>query len=397
MHSVYVILILALVVLLAQTHTARHMRLPKPLRPAVAGGLGYLLLGWAGGPQVTGLIGFEALSDLDPLFNLAIGWVGLLLGLQLKIADLKQITPREVTGSLLHFLVVSGLAFAGLFPLFLKIAPADALGASLILSLIAGASSPTFVLLIEGKDMAREAAGRRMLLYANLSCLYAVLFNGLVVVIFFPQPDLAGWLPAAPLRVLFSIGLAAVLAFLFHFFMSHGAANRRLALLLIGMMVFCGGVAAVTQVPPLFLNLLVGAWLVNQARHGNRLYHFLVVYERPLFLTLIVVAGLVWEPGPGLLPALAAFVVLRTLAIGLARQADNRLWPAASGKKGAGQGVPLLTLLPQGGVALAIAISQWQQHTAGRELIPAVAVPAVLLFALLAGFGSRGDGKKDEG
>lgn len=388
MTSVYALLLVALLVGLLTRLRVDAARRSFGLQVLVDSGIVVLPVGVLLGPLGMDLIHAGSLELLDPLLNLAVCWLGLVMGLQLRIRDLKRLPRRDWVLSGLQY----GLAFVTLFValggLLLLLGRPEALRGALLLAIVGGTSSATVIArLLERTGLASSLRGRAALLVANLDNLHALVLLGLAGLVFFPHRQFAAW--PAWLALVAPLAASLALSFIFHYFLRRAVRESQQALLLAGLLTFSGGAAAVLQVSPAVLGLLIGFWLSNQSRDANQLYRFMVAAERPVFLSLVLMAGLLWGPaglGPWAFVALlAAFCVLRGVAKVLAWRWVAALgqlpaWPESAASKRPRLGA---LLLPMGGLPLAVAMSEAQIHGAeGGALLLALTVPAVLLSVL---------------
>lgn len=386
MTSVYALLLVVLVVALLGRLRADAGHRSPGFAALVDSGLVVLPVGAALGPLGVGLVHVGSLELLDPLLNLAVCWLGLVMGLQLRVRDLKRLPRRDWVLSGLQYGVAFAAVLAGMWGLLALLGRPEAGREALLLAVVAGTSSATVIAhLLQGSRLARSARGRAALVLANLDNLHALSLLGFAGLVFFPHRHFVHWPGAAALLAPPLASLA--LAFVFHYFLRRAMREGQQALLLAGLLTFSGGAAAVLEVSPAVLGLLIGFWLANQSRDANVLYRFMVAVEGPVFLSLALMAGLLWQPA-GLRPwtllgLLAAYVLLRGAAKVAAWSWVSRLgrlpaWPLAAG----GEERPRLAglLLPMGGLPLAVALSEAQLHgEEGGALLLALTVPATLL------------------
>jgi hypothetical protein len=396
MNSVYALLLIGLIILSAAAIRHRGFNFPLWLKLSFSSGIGYMLLGVAFGPIVLNIINASSLDLLDPLINLAIGWVGLVLGLQLKFRDIKRITWEEWLGSFTQFAITASLITISAVLLFWWLGLADSTPIALCLGMLGGASSPTLIgMMAKEKGLTHSNPEiRRSLLYANLDGMFATVGLGLVWSIFFPHPEFDleyGFIA----QILLPIALGLLLGWIFHFFLSRGMKDAQMAMLIFGMVIFCGGVAAVSNISPIYLNLFVGIWLINQCSYANHLYRFLVIYEQSLLLGLLLMAGLLWDPGEWwLILLLVVFVISRILGKSSAWLYCKELWEMELNQKSCTEINSIKRAgwitMPQGGVALAIAISHSQLiGESGYHTVLSVTVPAVMIFAIFSNLIAR--------
>ncbi|MEJ2537233.1 MAG: hypothetical protein P8048_09320, partial [Calditrichia bacterium] len=88
----------------------------------IVSGFPYILIGIILGPQLFNFLNTQIISSLEPLIALAIGWVGLLFGLQLRWRNIRRFPRNYVlftsVQSLVTFLVI--LAAMGIGFLFIR-------------------------------------------------------------------------------------------------------------------------------------------------------------------------------------------------------------------------------------------------------------------------------------
>jgi Kef-type K+ transport system membrane component KefB len=392
MHSVYALLLVATLVLFLGRVNFHPDRWPLWVQVLFQSGMIYMLLGPAIGPAGLGLMQAESFSLLDPLLNLLMAWVGLVFGLQLKIRDLKRIQRADWQLSILQYLLA---VLACLLPaLFLfTLQPALSLRAPVVLALAAGTSSATVIaIILQDLGLTREKLARSALMSANLDNLYALIALIVLGVLAAHSHPLTSRLPL-PVALASPILLSMLMAWTFHYFLRRGVRESQFALLLAGLITFAGGLSALMDLSPLAMGLMIGFWLANQSREAHHLYSFMVAHERPVFLGLILMAGLFWQPS-----LLAGWTSLLLLPLMLVRLLAKRQgWLIAgrstpSGEEGAGTLHWLL--LPMGGLPLAMALSELQLHPeSSGPLVLGLIVPFVLFSVLLSAWlGARRTG-----
>lgn len=385
MHSVYALLLVALLVFLLGRFTHRSSSWPLWLQVPLQSGLIFLLLGPLIGPIGLGLVHTDSLGLLDPALNLAIAWVGLVFGLQLRLRDLKRIQRPVWVFSIFQYGLAAGCCslLALLASWFLL--PGLGMHSALALGIAAGTSSATLIaIVLQDLGYQNRVAGRSALLVGNLDNLAALVAFILVSVSGAAHHQLADAMPL-PLALLTPIGISMLLAWIFHYFLRRAVKESQFALLLAGSMTFAGGASAVMGVSPLAMGLLIGFWLANQSREANHLYRFMVEHEKPVFMGLVLMAGVMWRwdvlPVLTFLPLLLLLLVARTVAKLAGWKWLHDLVPGEEGK-GAIPHVSWL-MLPMGGLPLAIALSEMQLRPGeGGELVLSLTAPLVLLSVL---------------
>jgi Kef-type K+ transport system membrane component KefB len=149
-----------------------------------------------------------------------------------------------------------------------------------------------------------------------------------------------------------------------------------LVLYLFGMVVLNSGVAASLDLSPLFVNAVFGITVANLSLRVEEIFRQIAPLERPLFITLLILAGARWQFLSIwlVLPLLIAYVGIRFMGKWLGCLAGRRLFQLAdttSGRLGMG-------LVAQGGQALAVLIDLVLAETTRPE--PLVSRQAIMLL-----------------
>jgi Kef-type K+ transport system membrane component KefB len=329
-------------------------------------GAEYVLLGMLLGPVVApGLRAFETLDPVLPLVALAAGWVGLLRGMELHLRDVTGAgAQRGASRVALAQAMVCGPLVAGAAWVFFSAGWTDAseeniaLGAGVLGCVAATAALRPIEIVVQRYSIEGGLAPlvRRI---AALSDLIAIVAFGVLVCVFHPQPEDAPARASATEWVVISAGLGVALGVLFTPFLGGDDSDHGRFLALVGIITFASGAAYFLQISPIFVNLCLGAVLVNASRSGPQIRATLESTRGPMALILLVFAGALFRPPP-LVPTLFATVGLVAL----------RLVGKAIGCALAARGTELRPdlhrgLLAQGDVAVAIAVAYRVFHLEG--------------------------------
>jgi Kef-type K+ transport system membrane component KefB len=322
-------------------------------------GVEFLVVGALLGPFGLSILDHKNLASLEPFAVLALTWIGLLMGLQLRYRHLTHFPLTYFRVAVVEGTVALLLAFAALAALFALWTPGEPMSpdrwrAALCLAAVAALSSPSAAALHgPGETRAGHCAGLLrfvpaidpLISLAGFAFLFAAwhVSSGLLRV----APDTGGW-------ILVSIAGGLTLGFLFLLLLRTTAEGDETMLVVLGMAVFSGGLASVFHLSPLVIGLVAGAVIGNAPRSQERLMPVFLRLERPLYVALLVVAGAAWrfdDPwGYGLA---AIYLVVRVAAkyLGIRLALATSPLPFRPPRRW------WVGTLPQGALAVAIAVS----------------------------------------
>ena len=354
----------------------RHTRLPRISL--------LVLMGFLLGPAALDMIDPRANEGVNFVAMLALAMVGFLVGGKLSWRLLRRVAGLVLWVSLWEVVVTFSVVATGLLLL------AQPLELSLLLAAIATATDPAATL------DAIKASGRSNRFSDTLTGIVAIddawcliLFSFVLLVLHAAQ--------TAQLDLLFlAHGLAElcgaiVLGFLLGLplaFLS-GRIRRGEPTLLeaLGMVMLCGGSAAWLGLSYLLACVSLGATVVNIAKHHRRPIHAIEEVEWPFLALFFISAGSrlsleAIERGGALC---AAYLLLRILGrlggglvAGLPRRVDSRQARWMGG-----------AMLPQGGVAMALAFVAAGAYPEYSTSLGAVVISAVFVFELLGPVATR--------
>lgn len=276
-------------------------------------GVEFLVIGALIGPNGLRILDRGTVFSLEPFLLLALSWVGLLIGLQLRWKLLTRFPWSYFQVTFVQAGVILLITFAGLSTVFHLWSPIasvaeDRWRAALCLAAVAVLSSPAEAALYERRARGGHAAGLLRFIpgvdpivaLAGIGFLFAFWHpaNGSAVL------DLApwGWLLA-------SLGVGALLGGLFLLLLRTTSDQDELVLVVLGMALFSGGLSAVFQLSPLVLCLVQGIVLSNLSTDPDKLLFMFMRLERPLYVILLVLAGASWRFGEAWGYGLAALFI----------------------------------------------------------------------------------------
>ncbi|MFH1465303.1 MAG: hypothetical protein ABIO70_13030 [Pseudomonadota bacterium] len=323
-----------------------------PQLPALVGAVGGGGVGWQG------LMGAEVLRQLGPLVSLAIGWAGLLYGMQF---DLRGVLNSK-SGAISLSTVQGGVTFALVWGVarwvlsgtsFLGLAPAEASQAALFLGAAAAVSSPAAWDLVNRRFPGQGRHSALLKEGSNLDEILAVAVFGLVFCLYHPSaPAPLGRAPTPTEWYVVSVLLGVIMGVVFHFFLGDEDDENHLFLAFTGIIVFASGAAWALHLSPLLVSLVLGIVLSNTSRHARRALPVIRRTHQPMVILLLIFAGALWAPVPW--PALV-FAVLFVSLRALGKLAGGGLAALSLGpglRRDLGRG-----MLGHGEVALAMALN----------------------------------------
>jgi len=306
--------------LLATARPAYRIRRSRPVAALVSGGWISVLTGVLLGPAGFGVIQRAPIYQSIPLLALGLGWIGFMVGLQLRFSLLKKLPPVVYRAALADALLTLTLGSAFALAAFAIWIPEPA-AASLALPL-AFVVAASLGWSLESRSLGAGFDERLVLLLrasgALLGVLAVVLFGFASMLV---ERDPAGTLHFTPgragLKMIHTLALALAIGFI-------GRAMLRLAgsspghqlAVFLGLVAFTAGSAEQLDASPLFAAALAGAVVANIDTAGFRQFEtFINKTEHIVAILFGILAGLLLEPTLAL-PALAlagALILFRPL------------------------------------------------------------------------------------
>lgn len=339
----------------------------------------FLLSGIMIGPHGINIISRMTLMELKPLTELLMGWVGMVLGLQLRWHHLRRTPWRIVAGSQIQALVSLVIIFFG-FLLFQQFNPDlfSSFSHWRLFAMLAaiGLSTAPEIIQLSGLTLIRNKHSfRTALFFANFGRISAIVAVGILYTIFRPADGVLS-LPSIHLIGL-TVALGLILGLATSFFSHHSEDEAGFLATIIGIIIFAAGLAYYLQLSPLLLTLVIGIVTANSSTKASKLFELLSHYDQAVFMLLLILAGALLDvPVAGLLPLLFIYLTLRLIGKIIGNRLANSSLPRHSRSSDR-------FMLPQGALTLALAIHQFQTYD---DPTSAAAFQLLLLGTMFFGY-----------
>ncbi len=319
----------------------------------------YILLGVLIGPHMPwkALVSHQTLTELYPILSLAIGWFGLLCGMQFDVRRLLTDHSGAPRLALVQGLAVFGavallswLVFETGWPAYMPVS--ERAMASVALGATAAVSNSAALSLVQRQISAKGTLTTLLGRTQRLEEAVGLLGFGLLFCVFHPTYNSLER-PLTPTEwFAVSLGIGVGLGYLFAIFLGDESDDDKLFLALVGIIVFAAGLAQHLQLSSLVVNFVLGATLANASRHGDSLRAVLDRTRQPMTHVLLIFAGAMWAGMTGFELILAAGYIMVRFAMKVFGGAVGALAVGPEVRRDVGLG-----LLGHGELAVAMAIN----------------------------------------
>ena len=277
--------------LLAGFYTGRGIRFVK--LPSI---IGFMIVGVLAGPSLLNILGSPTLEGLSFITEIALGFVALSIGLELKIGTLKQ----QGSGIVLIILLESLAAFfavgAGVYLVTKDVVLALLFGA------IAPASAPAGTVAVIDEYRARGSLTRALYAVVGFDDGFGIIIFGFASAFARSMLNVENGGPAATLSALvakpfleigLSVGIGSVIAFVFCLPLHKISSQRDVFVLTFAFVLIATGICVRLRLSVILTNLILGIVAVNtQPEKVIRKIRTEITQALPLlFVLFFILAG----------------------------------------------------------------------------------------------------------
>lgn len=349
----------------------------------LSGGIPFLLLGALFGHRSVGILTPDALRDLHPALEFALGWIGFSVGMQFEMrtierlpAGLDALVAAESLIPAAFAAVAGGLVLAGLGVPW----EGGLVRETLVLAACASPSAR-----VEVERLARcssRAAAETLRDATSLDDVAALVALGLISVFFRPEAAETRWILPPSAWFLAMLGLGGVLGAIAYMLVRRATNESEEVALLLGIVALTSGVSGYLALSVPVVCAVAGALMANLPMHDlDGLRRTMREVERPLYYVFLLIVGAEWDPAAwqGWVLALAFF----------AARVGGKGVGAWLGIRGSGLELPptritWLHLTPQSAISIAAIVAA---SSAFQGNVPRVArwcISAVIIGSFLA-------------
>ena len=376
---------------------AKRVQLPAVTAYLVAGILiGPYLLG-ALGVKGLGFVSMQDIKSYSIISDVALGFIAFSIGNEFRLSQLKQIGKKATVIGIFQAVVATLLVDAALIGLHFIIPDVLPLPSAIVLGAVASATAPAATLMVVRQYKSKGPLTDILLPIVAIDdavglVLFAVSF-GVAKALISGRVDVISVILEPVLEVALSLGLGYVMGELFTFFEKFfHSRSKRLSMsvtfvfltVAISMVEFkIGGVHVAFS--SLLVCMMLGTVFCNLCDFSEELMDRIDRWSAPLFILFFVISGAELE----LATFKDAAVVLIGLVYIIVRSLGKYIGAAASAKwMGCDSNIVKylgVTLLPQAGVALGMAI---KAETLGAEgaIVTNITLFSVLIYELIGPF-----------
>lgn len=239
----------------------------------------------------------RVLTDLRPLFEFGLGWIGLTIGTNLELRRFDRLpaafAPVIALASLLP--ILSAAIACSLMLVWLGVTPGKGLTRdALILMACAAVSAPANL----GLLLRRWKSSMQLVLeVTRVDQLAALAILGFIAIMFRPDRTVTLWHLPRSGWFLMTLGLGALLGLVLYLLVRNVADRTEELALLMGGVALASGMAGYLALSVSVVCALAGAVLINfPVHHGERIVQTLRDVERPIYFLFLFIVGTAWRP-----------------------------------------------------------------------------------------------------
>jgi Kef-type K+ transport system membrane component KefB len=342
---------------------------------------GFVIAGIVLGPSCLKLLTNQDLPFLKIVVEIAVAILAFKIGSEFVVRDMKKlgapfviITFAEVAGAVV-------LVFCAMFFLFKQ----DFVF-SLMMASLAAATAPVATIMVMRQYRSDGPVTRMLLPVSALDGVLGVVLFSVAISIartFAPGADVGAWqvLARPLLEIAGGLVLGVLLGLALTFLGQKAGDSDELLVITLGMILAATGLAKSLALSPLLANIMMGTVLVNLTQNSNRVFFGLNHFTPPVYLLLFTIAGSSFDLG---VLWNAAFLVVGYI---LARAAGKfaGVWLGSRGIRAeAAVGKYLgATLLPQGGLSIALAVLARHHLPDSSAVVIAIIIVSGLLYEII--------------
>jgi hypothetical protein len=242
-----------------------------------------------------GVLTNAVLTDLRPLFEFGLGWIGFTIGTHLDLRRFDRMpaafAPVIALASLLP--IVCAAIACSLTLAWLGVVPGQGLMRDgLILMACAAVSAPANLDLLLRRW---KSAMALVLEVTRVDQLAALAILGFLAVYFRPDRTVTLWHLPRSGWFLMTLGLGALLGMVIYLIVRNVKDRTEQLALLMGGIALASGMAGYLALSVAVVCALAGALLIN-VQSGERVVRTLRDFERPIYFLFLFVVGVLWRP-----------------------------------------------------------------------------------------------------
>ncbi len=291
------LLIILFFAILGARFVNRSIILNNPLISGlVVSGVPYIFLGVFLGPNFFNFLNADIISSLQPLVSLALGWVGIIFGIQLRWRNIRRYPRNYLIFSTVQSLVTAAVIFFMIWGFMVLFAPESYkhhLEAAIILAALGSATAPLTIARITIFNKARGRLTNLIQFISSLDSFWGITLAGMVF-IFFHQPAVQ-WITRRWEWLILAFFIGIALGLVFRYLIQLRFVQEEILLLVLGLVIFTSGIGFYLRLSPIFLNMIVGVTLAQFPRESEKMMRMLLFAEKPIYLFLLVFAGALWN------------------------------------------------------------------------------------------------------
>lgn len=341
---------------------------------------GYLIAGLIIGPYGFRLISANMVGDLELISEMALAFIAFTIGSEFKLSYIKRVGMMPIV-----IAIFEGLTASVLVTLALVLAGVD-IEIALLLGAIASATAPAATVMVIKQYRTKGPVTETLLGVVALDDAVALILFGFAsaIVTAMSSPGTASLTMTIVYSILEIVGSCAVgflLGFLFTLPLRYFKKSSNRLIILTGFIFLGAALANMMGLSPLLLCMCIGAMLVNGSPDAMEVFKLTDSVTPPIFLMFFVVSGmnlnLTILPQIGLIGMI--YIVVRVIGKISGAYIGSRLMKAPSVvRKYLG-----LSLIPQAGVAIGLALITARILPQYAETIQAVILGATFVYELI--------------